>query len=186
MTALQISPTMLEAVVPTITPNTAANSNSTTPKAKSAKVMNRIREVRQKQGISLRTVSRHMHIEMREIRAQEESTADLKLSDLYRWQQVLEVPVAELLVEEHDPLSRPVMERAHMLRVMKTAQSILEKANTPGLRRLSQMLIEQLTQIMPELEGVSPWHSVGQRRSLDDLGRIAEQPFTFGIISDDR
>jgi hypothetical protein len=31
---------------------------------------------------------------------------------------------------------------------------------------------------MPELKDVSPWHSVGQRRSLDELGRIAEQPFS--------
>jgi transcriptional regulator with XRE-family HTH domain len=178
MTALQISPTtLLDTVVPTVT---------AAPKSKPAKTLNRIREVRQKQGISLRTMSRHMRIEMREIRAQEEPTADLKLSDLYRWQQVLEVPVGELLVDENDPLSRPVMERAHLLRVMKTAQSILEKANTPALKRLGQMLVEQLTQIMPELEGVSPWHSVGQRRSLEELGRIAEQPFSFGIISDDR
>ena len=30
--------------------------------------------------------------------------------------------------------------------------------------------------LMPELKEVSPWHSVGQRRSLDEMGRIAEQP----------
>jgi hypothetical protein len=29
---------------------------------------------------------------------------------------------------------------------------------------------------MPELKEVSPWHSVGQRRSLDEMGRIAENP----------
>ena len=41
-------------------------------------------------------------------------------------------------------------------------------------------LIQQLQELMPELAEVSPWHSVGQRRSLDEVGRIAEQP-----ISDD-
>jgi hypothetical protein len=28
---------------------------------------------------------------------------------------------------------------------------------------------------MPELKEVSPWHTVGQRRSLEELGRAAEQ-----------
>ncbi len=69
---------------------------------------------------------------------------------------MLEVPVAELLVDENDPLSRPVMERAQLLRVMKTAQSILEKANTPGLQRLGQMLVDQLTQIMPDSKALAP------------------------------
>jgi hypothetical protein len=35
------------------------------------------------------------------------------------------------------------------------------------------MLIEQILEIMPELTDVGPWHSVGQRRPLDDLGRAA-------------
>jgi hypothetical protein len=37
------------------------------------------------------------------------------------------------------------------------------------------MLIDQLIEIMPELKEVGPWHSVGQRRTLDDFGRVVEQ-----------
>ena len=42
------------------------------------------------------------------------------------------------------------------------------------------MLIDQILEIMPELQDVTPWHTVGQRRTLDELGRAARSP-----ISDD-
>jgi transcriptional regulator with XRE-family HTH domain len=178
MTMFHISTTPMQAVV------TGLSTKSAVP-AKNRKPLNRIREVRMKQEVSLRTVARNMHIEMKEIRAQEDETADLRLSDLYRWQQVLDVPVSELLVESNDPLSRPVMERAQMVRIMKTAQALQEKANTPALQRMSQMLIDQLVQLMPELAGVTAWHSVGQRRSPEEIGRTGEQPVTFAVFSHD-
>lgn len=149
------------------------------------RVFHRIREVRVQQGVSLRTAARHMNSDVRSARQEEEETADLTLSQLYAWQQVLDVPVTELLAESEDSLSRPVLERARMVRVMKTAQAILEKAPTPAIKRMAQMLVEQLTEVMPELAAVSPWHSVGQRRSLDDLGRIAEQTVSMDNFSGD-
>jgi transcriptional regulator with XRE-family HTH domain len=149
------------------------------------RVFHRIREVRVQQGISLRTAARHMQSDVRSAREEEEETTDLKLSQLYAWQQVLDVPVTELLAESEDTLSRPILERARMVRVMKTAQAILEKAPSAPIKRMAQMLVEQLTEIMPELETVSPWHSVGQRRSLDDVGRIAEQTISIDNFSGD-
>jgi hypothetical protein len=71
-----------------------------------------------------------------------------------------------------------VAERAKMVKVMKTARSLLESAGNGPVRRMAENLVEQLTDLMPELKEVSPWHSVGQRRSLDELGRIAEQPIS--------
>lgn len=138
--------------------------------------LHRIQEVRRLQGMSLRTAARQLNSDIRSIRAQEQATTDLKLSDLYRWQQALEVPVSELLVECDEQLSRPVRERAAMLKVMKTARSLLESAPDGAVRRMAENLVEQLLGIMPELAEVSPWHSVGQRRSLEEMGRIAEQP----------
>lgn len=149
------------------------------------RVFHRIREVRVQQGVSLRTAARHLGSDIRTTRDQEESSHDLHLSELYRWQKVLDVPVTELLAESDDPLSRPVLERARMVRVMKTAQAMLEKANTPAIRRMTQMLIEQLCEVMPELAGVSAWHSVGQRRSLDEMGRAGERTFSDDILSID-
>jgi transcriptional regulator with XRE-family HTH domain len=138
--------------------------------------LHRIQEVRRLQGMSLRTAARHLKTDIPSVRAQEQASSDLKLSDLYRWQQALDVPVSELLVEDDDPLSRPVAERAKLVKAMKTARSLLETAPAGPVRRMAENLVEQLTDLMPELQEVSSWHTVGQRRSLDELGRIAEQP----------
>jgi transcriptional regulator with XRE-family HTH domain len=137
--------------------------------------LHRIRTVRRQQGISLRTAARHLGSNVRETRDQENESSDLRLSDLYRWQEALEVPLEELLVESDRPLSRPVKERARMVRVMKTASAILEVAPQGQVRRFAQMLVDQLVDLMPELKDVGPWHSVGQRRSLEEYGRIMEQ-----------
>jgi len=138
--------------------------------------LHRIQEVRRLQGMSLRTAARQLGTDVRSIRAQEQASTDLKLSDLYRWQRALDVPVSELLVDSDETLSRPVRERAAMLKVMKTARSLLEAAPEGSVRHMAENLVEHLLDVMPELAEVSPWHSVGQRRSLDEIGRIAESP----------
>ena len=46
---------------------------------------------------------------------------------------------------------------------------------SPAANRLVETLIIQLIEIMPELEEVGAWHTVGQRRSLDEYGRAAER-----------
>lgn len=139
------------------------------------KKMHRIATVRHQQGMSLRSVSRQMGRTMSTVRLQEDETQDLRLSDLRRWQKVLGVPLQDLLVDESPQLSRPVMERARMVRLMKTAQALNESVEDEGHKRLATMLVEQLVEVMPELEDVSAWHSVGQRRSLDEYGRIVER-----------
>lgn len=139
-------------------------------------MLHRIQEVRRLQGMSLRTAARQLGTDIRSIRAQEQSTTDLRLSDLYNWQRALDVPVGELLVDDDGPLSRPVRERGAMLKIMKTARSLVEATQPGPARRMAENLVEQLLDLMPELREVSPWHSVGQRRSLDEMGRIAEQP----------
>jgi transcriptional regulator with XRE-family HTH domain len=139
------------------------------------RVLHRLSTVRRQQGISLRNIARRLNMEMSAVRQQEEETSDLPLSVLYEWQKVLEVPISELLVDSNAPLSAPVMERARMVKVMKTVAAIAEKANTPSLKRLLQMLGTQLLEIMPELTDVAPWHSVGQRRTLEEYGRAVER-----------
>jgi hypothetical protein len=107
------------------------------------------------------------------VRRQEQADCDLRLSDLQRWQEVLEVPVAELLVEGDGQLSGPVLERSRMVKLMKTAAAIRERSAGTAVCRMVEMLVEQILEIMPELADVTPWHTVGQRRTLDDLGRTA-------------
>ena len=121
---------------------------------------------------------------MQEVRAQEEPAADLKISDLLKWQEILEVPLSDLLVDTQGPLSEAVSQRASMLRVMKTAKAILESAQDDSIKRLANMLVEQLTQIMPELAEVSAWHTVGQRRTQDEVGRIVERSIPDSFFND--
>ena len=83
------------------------------------------------------------------------------------------MPMAELLEEADGQLSGPVLERSRMVKLMKTAAAIRERTSGTPVGRVVSMLIEQILEIMPELEDVTPWHTVGQRRTLDDVGRAA-------------
>ena len=133
--------------------------------------LHRIAEVRHRQGVTLRNVARRLGMSLPVVRRQESGDADLRLSDLHRWQQVLDVPIAELLVEGDGQLSGPVLERSRMVKLMKTAAAIRERTAGTAAGRLVEMLVGQILEIMPELADVTPWHTVGQRRTLDELGR---------------
>jgi hypothetical protein len=146
--------------------------------------LHRISEVRQEQGVSIRSAARRMGLPMQEIRAQEDPGCDLKLSQLHRWQEVLEVPLADLLIDSSGPLSAPVCQRARMLRVMKTAKALAEASHDPPVQRLAAMLIGQLIEVMPELQDVSAWHSVGQRRTQEEMGRITERTIPDSFFGD--
>ena len=143
-------------------------------------VFHRIAEVRRQQGVTLRNVARRLGIPLPVVRRQEQADCDLRLSDLFRWQEVLEVPVAELLVEGEGQLSGPVLERSRMVKLMKTVAAIRERSRDPAVARMVAMLVEQILEIMPELADVTPWHAVGQRRTRDELGRTARQ-----VVSED-
>jgi transcriptional regulator with XRE-family HTH domain len=160
-------------ILPMAHPEVTTPANA--PPANGAPIMHRVRTVRIQQGVSLRTVSRHTGRDVRSLRVQEDETADLRLSDLYEWQRVLDVPVSELLVESEAPLSRPVMERAQLIRLMKTAAAMLEHAPNTAMRCMAETLVAQLTEIMPELKEVSAWHTYGQRRSLNEYGRVVDR-----------
>jgi transcriptional regulator with XRE-family HTH domain len=144
------------------------------PAASGPARLHRIQEVRRREGMSLRTAARQLKTDIRDIRRQENATSDLKLTDLYKWERVLEVPAAELLEESDEPLSRVVRERAAMVRVMKSARSLLENASD-DCRPLAENLVDQIVQVMPELAEVGAWPSVGQRRTFDELGVAADR-----------
>ena len=135
-------------------------------------------EVRNRQGLSQRCVANRLGISVAEVRKQEEPSFDLTISQLYRWQAVLDVPVDELLNELEDTLSPHIMGRARMLRVMKTAQAVQSHAQTGAQHRLAETLVDELIDAMPELREVSAWPSVGQRRTSEEFGRIVENPIS--------
>lgn len=138
-----------------------------------ATVLHRIAEVRRQQGVTLRNVARRLGLSLQVVRRQEEPECDLRLSDLLRWQEVLEVPVAELLVESEGQLSGPVLARSRMVKLMKTAAALRERTAGTPIARVTEMLVEQILELMPELADVTPWHTAGSRRPLDDVGRAA-------------
>lgn len=137
--------------------------------------LHRLAEVRIRQGVTRRTMARRMNVDVRTVKREEDPYNDLPLSVLYRWQRALQVPLVELLSDIEEPLSAPVLQRARLLRMMKTARAIQVRAKQPSVRYLADMLIQQLLEIMPELEGVNPWPG-GRSRKKDTLGEIVRHP----------
>ena len=151
------------------------------PRRSRSRRLHRIAEVRQQQGVTLRNVARRLGIEIAVIRRQEQPDANLRISELLQWQHVLEVPLSDLLEEGEDQLSGPVLARSRMVKLMKTAAAIREQVgNEKQAAHLITQLIEQILEIMPELADVTPWHTIGQRRTLDDVGKVARH-----TVSDD-
>jgi len=137
--------------------------------------LQRLAAVRRRQGLSLDTVARQLNIEIEQVRQQESESSDLPLSTVYAWQKILEVPVAELLVEAGDGLTSPVLKRSQLVRLMKTVLAISEQTKQESVRRMVQTMVGQLVEIMPELANVSAWHAVGQQRRPSELGVAAQR-----------
>ena len=142
--------------------------------------LHRVAAVRRQQGLSLRSAARQLGKDVKSVRREEGENTDLRLSELYQWQQVLGVPLTDLLEDPGTSLSRPVLERARMVRIMKTVKALVDRVDSTPANRLVQTLVTQLVEIMPELAEVGAWHTVGQRRSLDEFGRAAER-----VVPDD-
>ena len=143
--------------------------------AASSQPLQRLAAVRRQQGLTRRTVARRLNIEIEQVRQQESESSDLPLSMVYAWQKVLEVPVAELLVEAGDALTSPILMRSQLVRLMKTVLAISEQTKQESVRRMVQTMVGQLVEIMPELANIGPWHAVGKRRRLNELGVAAQR-----------
>ena len=70
------------------------------PTVAKQRVYHRIHTVRQQQGTSLRSLARRLNMSVQEIRRQEDARTDLRISDLLNWLEILDVPLADLLVEK--------------------------------------------------------------------------------------
>ena len=153
--------------------------------AANSPALHRLAAARRQQGISRRVIARRLNIDLDQVRQQECETADLTLSTLYAWQKALEVPVAELLVEANESLAAPVLKRSQLVRLMKTVLEIAEQTHEESIRRMAQTMIAQLTEIMPELAEVAPWHAIGERRRRDELGVAALRRFSDEVFLND-
>jgi hypothetical protein len=157
------------------------NASSLTPRERVK--YHRIAEVRAEQGASLRSVSRRTGIEIRVLKQQEDPYTNLTIQELQVWQRALDVPLADLLVDNNNRLSQPVQQRAQLVKIMKTTAAIQEVSTSPRVSRLVTMLKEQLEELMPELKEVSAWPNYGQRRAPNQLGKIGEMPIITSHLS---
>jgi transcriptional regulator with XRE-family HTH domain len=165
----------------------AASSKEKTPAAgreRPRQQLQRLAVVRRQEGVSRRTIARRLGIGLREVRAQEQASADLPLSALYRWKEILNVPISELLEEDAGELSAPIMFRAKLLLVMRTAAAILERTRSTATRRMTQFIVEKLIEIMPELKETRPWPSVGKQCRRRELGRAAQLRLPADMMRD--
>ncbi len=142
--------------------------------AEMPKNLQRVAIAREQQGFSLRTISRRTGIDLRTLRSHEVPTTDMKLSELRAWQLALEVPLVDLIEDDLQPLSSPIKDRASLVRIMKTVAAIKEAGGSPRIQRLSEMLFDQMVELMPELKEIGAWPQHGSRRSGGDC-RIIEQ-----------
>ena len=139
--------------------------------------LHRLAEARKSQDVSLTRVARRLAVDIAEARRQETETTDLLLSQLYRWREILEVPVGDLILEPDEIPSNPIKSRSQMIKMMKTVRAIMETSKEVGVVVLAKMLFEQLTEMMPELSSIAAWPSVGQSREQRDLGQAAYRRF---------
>ena len=143
--------------------------------SKSAPRLHRLRTLRQQQNLSVRAVSLRTGLTCSEVRQQENERRDLTIAQLHVWSKVLQTPVEELLVEPGNELSEPIQQRARLLRVAKTAGAILEQAGSAPVRRLAEMLLDQIDELLPDARSVKPWNQVGPRRSPDEEAPIVQR-----------
>ena len=152
-------------------PAASADGNVSDPE----RIFHRTRDVRIQQGLSVRTMARRLGIDLRSYRRLEDPGYDLTLSQLQAIQRALDVPIQDLLFDQHT-LSRPVEERAKLVRVMKTAVALRESGAPTRVQRMCTMLCEQLVDLMPELATVGGWPQFGARRGQSALGKVLSQP----------
>ena len=93
-----------------------------------------------------------------------QETRDISFSDI--WRKGLDVTSLNTVAGE------PV--------TYDTAMSL--SAVYASIRLLAERMIVQLVEIMPELKDVGGWHSTGQRRSLDELGRVFENRISEDML----
>jgi transcriptional regulator with XRE-family HTH domain len=144
--------------------------------------LHRIATVRAEQGISLSRAAKRMQIDISAAREQENETADLKLSQLYQWRNVLEVSAGELIIEPEEIPCNPIKNRCQLVRMMKTVRSIIVESKSEVVVILARQLEALLVDLMPELETIAAWPSVGQSREPHSPGIAATRCTGFGNV----
>ncbi len=143
----------------------------------------RIATVRKQERISLRRVAKRIDASIDDLKRQEDELSDLRLSDLYAWQKALDVPVGELLIDDTEFGSYPLLVRQQLIKAMKTTLLLLEHGEGTPVGYLAQNLLEQLLVMMPELKSVTAWPRQGSVREKDRVPRILAEQISTDVFS---
>lgn len=135
--------------------------------------LHRITTVMKQEGITTRVLSTRLDKTEATVIEESNPSSDMSLSDLYKWQAALRVPIADLLVEPGTNFSSTILLRTRLLKLMRSVRSIQEHSTEDAIQTFARHLSDQLTKMMPELEEVSAWPSTGQLRKPHELGAIA-------------
>jgi hypothetical protein len=144
--------------------------------------LHRIAEVCQQQNLSIRKLARRLAATRQELQRQLSPCCDMTLSQLYRWQAALDVPAIELLTAPEQKLSPAVDRRARMIKLMKSARSLQQLADSEPVRSLVDQLADELIEIMPELEEIDAWPVVGRRRTLDEVSGMEQRMLPDSVL----
>jgi transcriptional regulator with XRE-family HTH domain len=142
----------------------------------------RLGAVRVEQGVSLSRVAKRLQLDISEVREQEKESTDLKLSQLYKWRDILEVSVGELVLEPEEIPTNPIRNRCQLVRMMKTVRSIIIESKSEIILVLARQLESQLIELMPELAAIAAWPSLGQSRDPHSPGTAATRCQGFGNV----
>ena len=145
-------------------------------------VLHRIATVRRQQEVSARVLAKRMNTTVKVVDQQQRVTSDLMLSDLYKWQAALDVPITDLLVEPDASLSPCIRRRAELVKIMKTVRLLEGYAEGCETQSLLAQLQSQLIEMMPELQFVESWPKVGKRRSSNDIAPIEERLVPASLV----
>lgn len=146
--------------------------------------LQRIGEIRKSQNLSIASLARRMNLDVSMVRAVENPSCDMFLSELYKWRAALDVPMFELVVEPEELPANPLRNRGLLLRIMKTVRSLMETARDEKTKSLAKTLADQLIELMPELSEVAPWPKVGQARDHKDYGQAMFRRFDPGVSAE--
>lgn len=136
--------------------------------------LNRIREVCDREGVLVRTISRHLNVTPNEARDMMKPSADLHLSDLRAIADALQVPASELVGDSDSDES--IRQRGLLLQLVKGVNTLLldRPLSKRAMRRIATWMRDQIVLCMPEANVDETLPLVGKRRTLDEVGRAGE------------
>ncbi len=132
--------------------------------------LHRLSAVRKLRRLTLSEVARELRLPYEEARRQEQGSCDLALSQLYRWQQLLQVPIEDLLVDHDDSLGVPAVKTETLAVVLEVALQIIARTRQAGIRRIAHTLVDQIIELSPELKRIADAHTAGQAHLFDEQG----------------